>query len=138
MDFDKFRTEHELEYTKNRIGESQIKIFENAIGISFGNELRKYVKEYGYLACGSVEMYGINSIQMLNSDMITQTIYLHKYFPKTRKLIALENQGDGDYYLVDSNDCVFEYESESDSIIDTKLSLFQYAVTRFQENDSNQ
>ena len=132
MEFETFKSEHDLEYTPNRINEDQIDIFEDAVGVSFGRELRRYVVEYGYLAFGPVEFYGINSRQMLDSDMVKQSVYLHKYFAKTKGLIAFENQGDGDYYLVDGQDHVFEYDSSNDMLIDMKMPLLQYVVTKFQ------
>lgn len=133
MNFEKFAAEHDLERSKSCIQKSQVGEFEMAMGIVFGEELTKYVIEYGYLAYEFIELYGINSVQMLDSDMVKQTLYLHKYFPKTENLIALENQGDGDYYLVDTHDCVFEYISETDSLTNTGLSLFQFVAKRFQE-----
>lgn len=133
MELEKFIAIHNVEHTKNLIDFNQIKKFEDKVGISFGKDLVKYVVDYGYLAYKSVELYGINLIQLFDSDMIKQTIYLHHYFPKTQKFVALENQGDGDYYLVDSDDQIFEYLSDDDILIDTKLNLFQYILKRFQE-----
>ena len=75
----------------------------------------------------------MNSRQGLESDMVKQTRYLHKYFPATFAYVALENQGEGDYYLVNSNDEVYEYFSEQGQLLKTGLTLFDYIVQRFEE-----
>lgn len=59
-------------------------------------------------------------------------MYLHKYYPVTNKLIAIENQGEGDYYLVDDDDNVFEYDSEIDELINLHMKLNDYIVSRFE------
>ena len=50
------------------------------------SQLREYLLSYGYLASGSVELYGINSRQKMDSDMIRQTRYLHEYSPLHKAL----------------------------------------------------
>ena len=64
--------------------------------------------------------------------MITQSVYLHKYFPVTSNLIAIENQGEGDYFLVDNDDNVFEYDSELDELTDCGMKLNEYILSRFE------
>ena len=59
--------------------------------------------------------------------------HLHKYFPKTINYIAIENRGDGNYYIVDSNDNIYKYISEQDKIVDMQLKLFKYIMNRFNE-----
>lgn len=133
MDIKKFVSENNLEKCKNLINAKELDTIEKEIGIKFGAELKKYILEYGYLAYKHIELYGINSKQGNKSDMIKQTLYLHKYFPKTANYIAIENQGEGDYYIVDSNDNVYRYISEQDKIIDTQFKLFKYIESRFLE-----
>lgn len=132
MKLQDFIIKHQVEVCSNRIDEDVIASFEDAMNVSFGTELREYVVTYGYLAFGSIELYGINSIQGVGSDMVKQTVYLHQYFPKTANLVALENQGDGDYFMVGSDDEVFEFDSEMNELRATGLSLFQYILKRFE------
>ena len=91
------------------------------------------LKYSNYLGFKHIEMYGINSVQLMDSDMITQTQYLHRYFEKTRPYIALENCGDGKFAMVSSEDEVFLYTSDSDVLEDTKQKLLNYILNRFQE-----
>lgn len=135
-DLDKFIKEKGVEFTKNLINMENINEAQNYLGITFGSELKEYILEYGYLAYEYAELYGINSIQLMESDMIRETKRLHELFPKTANLIIIENQGDGDYYLVDSNDNVYEYISDIDELTDVKMSLFDYILNRFTEVDS--
>lgn len=135
-DLDKFIKEKGVEFTKNLINMENINEAQNYLGITFGSELKEYILEYGYLAYEYAELYGINSIQLMESDMIKETKRLHELFQKTANLIIIENQGDGDYYLVDSNDNVYEYISDIDELTDVKMSLFDYILNRFTEVDS--
>ena len=135
MNLTEFAEKKEVDHTKNLIGADDVARLEKLVGVSFGKELTQYILRYGYLAYKHVELYGINSKQMADSDMIKQTIYLHKYFPKTKGYIALENTGDGDYIIVDSFDDVFEYISDEDSVQRTGWKLFGYIINRFQEAD---
>jgi len=77
-----------------------------------------------------IEFYGVNSKQKEKSDMITQTLYLHTYFQKTRQYIAFENIGEGRYILVDECDNMYSYSSEQDSIRSLGVDLGEYILGR--------
>jgi len=89
MDIKEFVEKNNLEKCKSLIKVEQLNNIEKEIKIKFGNELKKYILEYGYLAYEYIELYGINSKQGIESDMVKQTLYLHKYFPKTINYIAV-------------------------------------------------
>lgn len=133
MDIKEFVEKNNLEKCKSLIKVEQLNNIEKEIKIKFGNELKKYILEYGYLAYEYIELYGINSKQGIESDMVKQTLYLHKYFPKTINYIAVENLGDGNYYIVDNKDNIYKYISEEDKIVDMQLKLFKYIMNRFNE-----
>lgn len=133
MDIKEFVEKNNLEKCKNLIKVEQLNNIEKEIKIKFGNELKKYILEYGYLAYEYIELYGINSKQGIESDMVKQTLYLHKYFPKTINYIAVENLGDGNYYIVDNKDNIYKYISEEDKIVDMQVKLFKYIMNRFNE-----
>ena len=135
MSIIEFINNHEVEYTNNLVSERDIIDIEKELQITFGKELKEYCLKYGYLAYKHIELYGINSRQMSESDMIKQTKYLHKYFSKTADYIALENTGDGNYIMVDSGDNVFEYTSEDDILREKGMKLFEYITNRFLEID---
>lgn len=133
MNIVEFIENNDVDYTKNVIDESFIGTLELETGCKFGPELIKYILSYGYLGFEDVELYGVNSNQGIDSDMISQTKYMHKYFEKTSGFVALENLGEGDYILVDSADNVYEYDTEVGEIIDVKYRLFGYILKRFTE-----
>ena len=132
MDIRQFISENSVDQCKALINRETLELAEKQIGLSFGEELTEYLLKYGYLGYEYIELYGINANQGLKSDMVTQTEYLHKYFPLTKSFIALENQGEGDYYIVNSKDEVYEYISEQNKLVETGLSLFEYILNRFQ------
>lgn len=123
----------EVDFTKNLVDIEEVKKVEKEIGVKFGYELTEYVIKFGYLAYKHIEMYGVNSRQRMESDLVKQTKYLHAYFPKTEPYIALENIGDGCYAIVSKEDEVYEYSTESDVAKDTGLKLFDYILKRFEE-----
>lgn len=133
MNIKQFISENDVDQTNALIDVKMLEQAEKEVGVKFGKELTEYLLKYGYLAFEFVELYGMNSRQGLESDMVKQTRYLHKYFPATLSYVALENQGDGDYYLIDGNDEVYEYLAEQDKLIKTGLKLFAYIIQRFEE-----
>ena len=128
-----FIESNEVDYTSRTIDIETIHKAESLIGISFGKQMIEYLSKYGYLGFEYSELYGMNSNQGLDSDMITQTLYLHKYYPQTQKYIALENQGEGDYFIVDADDKVYEFDSQLMELSELNISLFEYILERFQE-----
>lgn len=126
-----FIKENEVEYADNRIREQDIAVFEKAVGVKFGKELCEYLLKYGYLAFGFSELYGVTAGQMLESDIVKETQYIHKYYPITSALIAIEDQGEGDYYVVDSKDQMYEFDSELETLTELHMTLFEYILSRF-------
>ena len=134
----KYIQENNVEYSDSCIKESEIKTIENVMEVKFGSCLTEYLSKYGYLSFGFVELYGVTKKQGLNSDLVRQTLYLHRWFPNTVGLIAIDNQGEGDYFLVNSEDKVFEYDSELDMLYDTKINLEEYILNRFKSEKQMQ
>ncbi len=135
MNLEEFIANRDVEFTRNTISIEDVKNVEAKLGNTFGEELKDYALKYGYLAYKHIELYGLNSKQMLESDMVKQTQYLHEYFMKTLDYIALENCGDGCYAVISSDDHVYKYYSELDEMRDTELKLFDYILGRFLEID---
>ena len=135
MTLDEFVINRDVEFTRNTVGIEDVKSIEAKLSNTFGEELKNYSLKYGYLAYKHIELYGLNSKQMLDSDMVKQTKYLHQYFKKTLDYIALENCGDGCYAIVSAEDHVYKYYSEFDEMRDTGLKLFDYILSRFLEID---
>ena len=128
---DAFVIQHNVDHSNSRIDMSMLEQAEKATGTKFGKELTAYLLKYGYLGFEHVELYGMNSRQGLKSDLVSQTKYLHQHYPDTSSLVAIENQGEGDYYLVDSEDNVYEYDTNMKQLRKTGLKLFKYILKRF-------
>lgn len=133
MTLEEFIQNNDVEMTKNTVDASFIGLMTQVVGVVAGPQLEKYILSYGYLAFSFMEFYGINSLQDEKSDMIMQTVYLHKYFTKTEQYIALCNLAEGIYALIDSNDYVYEYDSVSGTIITLGVKLFDYITKKFEE-----
>lgn len=132
MNLDEFIKNNQVECTEHVISEADIPVMETMCNAKFGPQLKQYLLSYGYLAYGFIEFYGINRKQGFQSDMVAQTKYLHHYFPNTEGCIAFEDQGDGDYYLVDSNDMVYRFFSSEVAMEPQAMKLNDYILQRFQ------
>jgi len=130
MVYKEFIKQNDVDYTKNLVNEQELVELEKIIELTFGSQLKDYILSYGYLGFEEIEFYGINSKQKENSDLITQTLYLHTYFQKTRQYIAFENIGEGRYILVDECDNMYSYSSEQDSIRSLGVDLGEYILGR--------
>lgn len=128
---DAFVIQHNVDHSNSQIDASMLEQAEKATGTKFGKELTAYLLKYGYLGFEHVELYGMNSRQGLKSDLVSQTKYLHQHYPDTSSLVAIENQGEGDYYLVDGEDNVYEYDTNMKQLRKTGLKLFKYILKRF-------
>ena len=132
MTLQTFIDEYDVEYSTNLIKKEDLIKVSDKMGVQIGKELADYILQYGYLAFEYSELYGINSRQFLESDMVKQTIYLHSYYPETREYIAIENQGEGDYYIVDKNDYIYEFDVEMSTLTPTLIKLYEYILNRFE------
>lgn len=132
MSLEQFIEENEVDKTTNLVDESVIAEAEVQLQVTFGTQLKQYILKYGYLGYEYAELYGMNSNENLKSDLVEQTKYLHKYYPDTKNYIAIENQGEGDYYLVDQSDMVFEYDTDMEKMTSIGCTLFEYIVKRFE------
>lgn len=129
-----FIENNEVLSTKNLIKVEQLKEFEKELSINFGPQLKKYIMEYGFLAYEHVELYGVNSKQFKKSDMIKVSQMLHENYPITKKMIALENRGEGDYILIDEDDNVFEFDLNiSSELVKLNKKMFDYILERFNQ-----
>lgn len=133
MSLKEFIENNDVDKGRLLVDVSVVEAASKELGVEFGGELVQYILKYGYLAFEYVELYGMNSRLGLDSNMIKQTKYLHQYYPATASYVAIENQGEGDYYIVNSDDRVFGYDTELDRLTDTGLSLFEYILKRFEE-----
>lgn len=128
---DAFIQSHDVDYSKTPANDSIVKNAESKLGVKFGPQLYKYLTQYGYLGYEHVEFHGITKRQGLNSDMVKDTLKVHKLSQDTRNMVVIENQGEGDYFLVDSKDKIYEFDINMGKVVPTKYSLFRYIENRF-------
>lgn len=133
MKLSEYVLNNNIERTQNLVDKNFVKQAETLMQVSVGEQLADYLTNYGYLANGCVEFYGINSVQQLKSDMITETLYLHKYHPKTINLIAFECFGEDAYSLVSSDDLIYIYYADTDELQSTGIKLNDYILSKIRE-----
>ena len=134
---DAFVESHDVDYSSYLVNNAFIKSAESIMGVTFGKSVKAYILQYGYLGYGHIELFGINSKQGMKSDMIKETLNIHEYYPVTKDMIAIENQGDGDYYLVDSHDKVYELNRDTEKLVSTGLDFYSYILERFNQIDGS-
>lgn len=126
-------SKYDIDYSVNRIDAEEIKKYEELLGTEFGVQLREYIINYGYIGYRHIEMYGINAVQGKSSDMIKTTIALRQRDSQLNGLIAIENQGDGEYYFVDSKDQVYRYFQGSKELSKNSVDMESYIVHRLMD-----
>lgn len=131
MELKDFIKNNNVDYSFNRISESFLLEIESIVGVKIGEQLKDYILHYGYLGYEHIELFGVNNAQKTDSDMIQRTLFLHKRFDNTKGLIAIEDQGDGDYYLVNSEDAVYRFIAGSKELLVTNMKLNEYILNRF-------
>jgi len=122
-----------IDYSSNRISNDDISFYEDLLETKIGPQLSAYLIDYGYIGYKQIEMLGINAYQKEESDLIKTTVALRKSDSELRKLIAIENQGDGDYYLVDESDQIYRYILSSKDLIPLHIDLESYIVNRIMD-----
>lgn len=131
---EEFISNNQVLFTKNLVGEEKIQEIESIIRVVIGPKLKEYILKYGFLCFEYIELYGINSKQGINSDMIKTTLMLHEQYPSTKRMIALENRGDGEYILVDEEDNTYKIDTSIDyNVRPLNKDLFDYIIDRFNE-----
>lgn len=133
---EEFIKNNDCDFTNNLITEEMLKDFEKEIGIEFGPELKTYITKYGYLGFESVEFYGINSNQKNNSDLITQTKYLHENNEISKQYIAIRKESDSIYILIDPNDNIYKLNILDSLIKNLDIKLFDYILETFKEENN--
>lgn len=126
-----FINNNDIDFSFNRVSEDIFYEVEKKLGVAFGEQLKKYVLDYGYMGYKHIELFGINNYQGVNSDMVKKTLRLNEQFEKTKGLIAIEDQGDGDYYLVSSDDKVYRFVAANNELVSQNVDLFEYILQRF-------
>ena len=119
------------EFSKFKPEECLIKEAEQSLNVVFGPQLREYLLTYGYLAYKFIELNGLNSNQKLMSDICIATKTKSKLFKELDGLVLIENQGDGDYYLVNGQDYIIRFCPESNIYENLNIKLFDYIIQRF-------
>lgn len=124
----------DVDFSSNLISENDLDVMKKHYNLKIGEQLSFYLLNYGYLGFQDIEFYGINSKQREKSDLVTQTEYLHKYFPKTINYVAFSSEGEGMYILIDQNDNMWQYNSEDDVLEKLNLKLIDYIDESFKKN----
>jgi hypothetical protein len=95
------------------VDETTVCAYEKELGVTFGQEFKTYLKEFGCISVDYLEFYGICG----NNDKIPSAIHatksMRKHLPTLpNNLVVFYEIGDGSFYCVDENDEVFlcEYD----------------------------
>lgn len=120
----------------NLISADMLPKLEAALGMRLGPQLREYLLTYGYLGYKHAELFGVNRVQGLRSDMITRTHALQRLFPDTTGFAVLEDRGEDDYVLINSEDEIRRFcPARGKNIRKTSTLLNAYIMHRFSDID---
>lgn len=137
MTLDQFVEENEV-FMTTPCEESELIQAQRILKIPFGNGLMEYLRRYGYLGYEYVEFYGVSQKAGMKSNLIRKTEYLHQYFPVTEPYLAFGDFGEGDYYLIDSEDNMFEFWTEEERIRPLNCKIEDFILESFEavKNDN--
>jgi hypothetical protein len=122
--------EHIVKKT-NGVTESTIVTAEDSLDLRFGEELKSYLFNYGFLIYKFVELLGLTNEQGESSDLIVQTKRARENLHLDSKYVVIENLGDGLYVICDSKDNVFNFQDINNTITPLNVSLIEYILNRF-------
>lgn len=128
-----FLLNYNVDFSLNRINADEVKNYELLLNTKFGDQLKAYIIDYGYLGYKYVELYGVNAVQGESSDMVKMTFNLRNKDSRLNNLIVIENQGDGEYYFVDSKDQVYRYFQGSKDLSKLSEDMESYIIHRFMD-----
>ena len=134
-----FVKKNDCDFSKFLPSEDLVNEAEKVLNIKFGEQLRKYLLTYGYLGYKYIMFAGLVANMGLKSDLVGETLANHKYFKETEGLIYIEDQGDADYYMIDSDDFVYRICPGAHIFEKLNIKLFDYMLERFEcakNNDS--
>lgn len=131
MGIREFVSRHDVDFSLHMPDAETVTQMAAMLSVSVGPELLAYLTGYGYLGFKSVEFYGLNASQGMDSDMVRQTRYLHHCFPLTKDYIAVRNMGDGVYVLINSDDFVFRFFTDENRMEHLGEKLFDYVLRCF-------
>ncbi len=124
----------DVEYSNAPATQETLLAIQKKLNCTFGPQLMCYLTEFGYLARGYKEMYGVNERQKMDSDLVKTTEMLHADFPLSRGMVAVDNQGDGDYILCNAQDMVYEFiPSNNNEFYPLGQTLLYYILARLNE-----
>jgi hypothetical protein len=127
------------EKSKNPASVQLLESIEEYLNIKLGSQMCSYLLEYGYLAFGYIEFNGANEKQKLRSDIVINSGYVHEHYPETRGFIVLEDRGEEDFILCDSQDAVYSFTpAASRGIRKMNLYLVDYIIERYNQIKSTQ
>ena len=125
-----FLNSGDLIQASSLIQEDEIAYFEKIMNVTMGEQLKNYILQFGCIGYEFITFFGIIERLKERSSMVKHTLYLHEKASQTLPFIAFEDQGDGDFYLVDSEDNVYRYLESRDELQELSLKLNEYILER--------
>lgn len=123
-----------LERSKNLISKDFLNEVEDILHFKFGEQLKKYLLDYGYISFGSTEFNGMNSLQAMDSDLIKDTLGLRGLSNLTNQYVVIENIDNHNLVLCDKEDKT--YSATSDDLVSYKITplnktLFEFIIFKY-------
>lgn len=117
---------------KENQSDESISNAQNSLGFKFDDEYFDYLKKFGFISFKSMETMGLGVKESSYLNVVKSTLELKKEdksFPNDS--VVLEYIGEANYVIYTMNKGVFQYSSNSLSLIENKLE--DYLLMRFDE-----
>lgn len=107
--------------------------FEQYIGYPFKEEMQFYLMKLGGLSYKNTQLYNANLDKGMSSEIVQETMKLHKRFPETKKYVVLSCSKKDRYILIDKNDMVYTFTTQNKENTPLNQSISEYIMSQFRD-----
>ena len=94
---------------KNKVTDDIIAQAEKKLHLNLNNKLKYFIKKYGALSVGHIEIFGLGMPESSHLNIITRTIDLRRETNFPQDAVVIEDLGDGHYALCDVKGKIYEW-----------------------------
>jgi len=118
-------------YSIGEVNETVIKEAERELGFNFPSEIKNFIKNYGSISIGDIEIFGLGVKENSHLNIVNRTKEILSQNDLKEGNLVIEDLGDGHYAIYNENG-VYEY-AENTIIDKIESSLEEYLYNRINE-----
>lgn len=116
---------------------AEIRLAETAIGTAFPDDLREFLREFGWMSSDEIELFGLGGDVPIHLDLVHMTLSerAEMYPPLPDNLLALSNDGAGNLFcLLGKGVVLWDHELGADQDPEPiSPSFYRWVIERVRE-----